>query len=125
MRTVETTAQDWQEGTHSSPGLQQSRGIEDVLSRLADQVTQGRKAIPFTEAAIAAGLVEDKTQLRQITEQNESVLNRYFEQLDMQAVADRLNVGGTIQEHGKEIGKTLALIAVGAVGVKVIDSFKS
>jgi hypothetical protein len=124
MRTVNTDANDWNgrgRGTQSEMG----GAPWDFVSRVADRLSKGRKAVPMTEGLIAANVVENPGKLRRITNENEPVLNRYFEQLDVRALADRLGVEETIQSRSAEVGKSLLLAAAGAVAVKGFEYFAS
>ena len=129
MTAVNTTASDWEDRSLPGPAedLGQSGSAEEtiwgIVSRIADQLSQGRKAIPVTEALIAAGLVERPDRLRRITRQNEEVLNRYFEQLDVEAFARRLGGEATqpLRQEAKGAAPLLASAAFGAAAVKGIE----
>jgi len=127
MTSVNTTASDWEgRALEAAPDLGQESAEETIwgiVSRIADELSQGRKAIPVTEALIAAGLVENPDRLRQITRQNEPVLNRYFEQLDVEAFARRIGGSGAdqLQEQTSSAAPLLASAAFGAAAVKGIE----
>jgi hypothetical protein len=103
--------------------------VWQALSEIADRLTKGEKAIPVTEALIVAGLVENPQRIRRIARENEQVLNRYFEQLDANALVSRLSVDQAVTEQVKtqssKMGKTLALIGAGGLATVLFQKLNS
>ncbi len=56
----------------------------DFIASTVDKVTQGKRAVPLTEALIIAGVVKDPVALRAVTQANKDGLNQYFDLIDVQ-----------------------------------------
>jgi hypothetical protein len=85
--------------------------------------------VPVTEGLISAGLVENPERLRKITREHEEVLDQYFEQIDVEALARQLKAGDKVEQaiigKGEKIGESLIIFGLGAAAMKSIDFLKN
>jgi len=84
-----------------------SKGLPTWLVSVADLLTTGRKGKMATDALAAFNLVKDPATLRTIYSQNESVINDYFNQIDLNKVNDAF--GGNAKPAMKVLVKDIAV----------------
>jgi len=122
VKRIETTGRDWK---GEGGDLGQGDGIWGAISNIADRLSKGEKAIPVTEGLVAAGLVENPEKIRRIANENEEVLNRYFEQLDIEAFVRRLKIDERVAKKSSQIGRSLALVGAGGLATVLFNKFNS
>ena len=127
---VHTQPEDWNRPARRELGnAEVENTIWGIVSRIADRLSQDRKAVPVTEGLIAAGLVEDREEIRAVTQENEEVLDEYFETIDVEALARELQVGEqageVVAQQSASIGSKIALVVLGAATVKGIEYFQN
>jgi hypothetical protein len=127
---VHTQPEDWNRPAGRELGnAEVENTIWGIVSRIADRLSQDRKAVPVTEGLIAAGLVEDREEIRAVTQENEEVLDEYFETIDVEALARELQVGEqageVVAQQSASIGSKIALVVLGAATVKGIEYFQN
>lgn len=73
--------------------------LEEWLTNRFDELTTNNKSGVITEALILAELAEDKQKLRAVQRANPEVLDRYFEQINYQALVSKH--GDTVKKRAK------------------------
>lgn len=68
-------------------GLSDS-ALRNWLIKQADKLTRGNKGVVVTEGIILAELAKDSERLRNIFKENPDLFNKYFEQIDFNAITN-------------------------------------
>ena len=82
-------------------------GLPNWLVGAADMLTMNDKGKVVTSALVSFDLVKDPVKLQQIYDQNKSILNDYFNQIDLQKVNKQF--GGKAKPALKATIKNIAL----------------
>ena len=92
-----------------------SRNAFITFANLIDQATSGSRGRYATIALNMAGVTRDQKAISRVYEENPAIIDRYFEQVDVVALARKLDVDNTVA--GKVAPELIRAGSYTAVGI--------